>query len=119
MWKELTLRVSSDYDECEPSDHGSGQISCCNACMDKSAPSSPHLGLQKKTNTFKCLARQKYIHAFSHSEDTDGLVDISIHRFIILTKLTELGPKFMVGYFFHMPNKCAYKAPLHFLYDLK
>lgn len=46
--KELTLRVSSDYDECEPSDHGSGQISCYNACTEKSAPSSPHLGLQKR-----------------------------------------------------------------------
>ena len=32
-----------------------------------------------------------------YSEDTDGLVNISIHRFIIVTKLTEqLDPKFMM-----------------------
>ena len=48
VWKELTLRVSSDYDECESSDHGSGQISCCNACTENSAPPSPHLRLQKR-----------------------------------------------------------------------
>jgi len=54
-------------------------------------------GAAKKTNTFKCLARQKYIHAFSHTVRILMVWLTSAYKIHYIHKLTEqLGPKFMM-----------------------
>jgi hypothetical protein len=120
VWKELTLRVSSDYDECESSDHGPGQISCCNACTENSAPLSPHLGLQKRQIHLSVLPDRSIFMPFDIQW---GYWQFGWHQHTQIHYLhkinTTIGPKIYGSYYLHMPNKCAEKAPLHFLYDLK